>query len=289
MRYEGNVYRPPSEANSLIIQITIGCARNTCTFCKMYKDKRFRIRKLEEVVEDLEIAKQYYHKGVKRIFLADGDALIVKTRDLLYILNKIKELFPNIERISAYGTPKDILDKSLEELKVLKEAGLDMLYVGLESGDDVVLKNVKKGVSADEIIRAGKNVKEANITLSMTAISGLGGRERLEEHALNTAYVVSEIKPEYLGFLTLMVDEDVPIYKEIQSNKMTILSPTDVAEEMKIFLENVDSEGTVFRSNHASNYVPIAGTLNKDKELMIRDVEEISKHKDFVPERYREF
>ncbi|WP_418417614.1 radical SAM protein, partial [Anaerotignum lactatifermentans] len=153
MRYEGTVYRPPSEAGSLIIQLTIGCARNTCTFCNMYKDKKFRIRPLEEVAEDLEMARKYYsHIKVRRIFLADGDALIVKTKDLLYILDKCHEYFPEVERISVYGAPKDILGKTPEELKQLKDTGLDMVYMGLESGDDDVLKEVKKGVTSEEMI-----------------------------------------------------------------------------------------------------------------------------------------
>ena len=164
MRYEGTVYRPPSEAGSLIIQLTIGCARNTCTFCNMYKDKKFRIRPLEEVVEDLEMARSYYSRiKVRRIFLADGDALIVKTEDLLYIIAKCKEIFPEVERISVYGAPKDILHKTPEELATLKAAGLDMVYMGLESGADEVLQAVKKGVTADEMIEAGKKVRAAGI------------------------------------------------------------------------------------------------------------------------------
>ena len=189
MRYEGTVYRPPSEAGSLIIQLTIGCARNTCTFCNMYKDKKFRIRPLEEVVEDLEMARSYYSRiKVRRIFLADGDALIVKTEDLLYIIAKCKEIFPEVERISVYGAPKDILHKTPEELATLKAAGLDMVYMGLESGADEVLQAVKKGVTADEMIEAGKKVRAAGMILSMTVISGLGGKKLWREHALGSDF-----------------------------------------------------------------------------------------------------
>lgn len=287
MRYEGSIYRPPSEANSLIVQLTIGCARNTCTFCSMYKDKNFRVRDLAEVIEDFKIARKYYPSGVKRIFLADGDALIVKTEDLLYILNTAKEIFPEVERISAYAAPKDILTKTPSELKKLKHAGLDMLYVGLESGDDIILKNVKKGVSSSEMIVAGKKIKDANILLSMTLISGLGGKERLIKHAINSAKVVSEIKPDFLGFLTLMIDKNVPIYKEIESKKLNLLTPTDVLEEMRLFINTVDSEGTIFRSNHASNYVPLAGTLNKDKHKILETIDFVDKNNKFKPEHYR--
>ncbi|MEA4828012.1 MAG: radical SAM protein, partial [Clostridium sp.] len=158
MRYEGAVYRPPSEAYSLIIQVTLGCSHNKCTFCNMYKDKKFKIRKLNDIFEDLEMAREYY-KTVKRVFLADGDALILKTEDLEAILIKIKELFPECNRIGIYGTPKDILRKSEEDLIKLRDLGLDIIYLGIESGSDVILKDVKKGVTASEMIEAGKKVK----------------------------------------------------------------------------------------------------------------------------------
>lgn len=287
MRYEGTVYRPPSEAGSLIIQLTIGCARNKCTFCAMYKDKNFRIRKLEEVVEDLQMARQYYNVPVKRIFLADGDALIVKTKDLLYILAKCKEIFPEVERISAYGAPRDILDKTPEELKTLKEAGLDMVYVGVESGDDSVLKEVCKGVNAAEMIEAGLKAKQAGMIVSMTLISGLGGRKRLQEHAIHSADVISAIKPEYVGFLTLMVEPGTPMYEQLKNGEIELLKPEEVLEEMKLFLSHVDSDGTVFRSNHASNYVPLGGTLNKDKEKLLKQVQQAEERNIFKPESYR--
>ena len=288
MRYEGTVYRPPSEAGSLIIQLTIGCARNTCTFCAMYKDKNFRIRPLEDVVEDLQMARDYYSRiKVKRVFLADGDALIVKTADLLYILGKVKELFPECERISMYGAPKDILGKTPEELKTLKEAGLDMIYMGIESGDDEVLKFVKKGATQAEIIEAGKKIKDAGMILSVTLISGLGGRKYLKEHAINSAKVITEIKPEYVGFLTLLVEEGTPMYDQLKNGEIELLKPQEVLEEMKLFVSNVDSEGTVFRANHASNYIPLGGTFNRDKESLLAQIEEAEKRNTFKSDYFR--
>ncbi len=288
MRYEGTVYRPPSEAGSLIIQLTIGCARNTCTFCAMYKDKNFRVRDLQEVVEDLEMARDYYKRvPVRRIFLADGDALIVKTADLLYILGKCKEYFPEVERISVYGAPKDIIGKTPEELKQLKAAGLDMVYMGLESGDDEVLKEVKKGVTSEEMIEAGQKVRGANMILSMTLISGLGGRKRLAEHALNSARVITAIKPEYVGFLTLMVEPGTPMYEQMRRGELELLNPQEVLEETRLFIEQVDSEGTMFRSNHASNYIPLGGVLNRDKEKILAQIEVAKKKSNFRPESYR--
>lgn len=288
MRYEGTVYRPPSEASSLIIQLTIGCARNTCTFCAMYKDKNFRVRDLQEVVEDLEMARKYYARiKVRRIFLADGDALIVKTADLLYILSKCKEYFPEVERISVYGAPKDIIHKTPEELKQLKEAGLDMVYMGLESGDDEVLKEVKKGVTSAEMIEAGQKVRAAGMILSMTIISGLGGKKRMREHALNSARVISAIKPEFVGFLTLLLESGTPMYEQYRAGKLDLLSPEEVLDETQLFIENVDAEGTVFRANHASNYIPLAGTLNAEKQKILEQIKRSKEQSSYRPETFR--
>ncbi len=288
MRYEGTVYRPPSEAGSLIIQLTIGCARNTCTFCNMYKDKKFRIRPLEEVAEDLAMARKYYNRiKVRRIFLADGDALIVKTKDLLYIIDKCKEYFPEVERISVYGAPKDILGKTPEELRQLREAGLDMVYMGLESGSDAVLQAVKKGVTAAEMIEAGKKVREAGMVLSMTVISGLGGKRLWREHALGSAEVISAIKPEYVGFLTLMVEPGTEMYDELNRGEIELLDPQEVLDETELFIRNVDAEGTVFRSNHASNYIALGGTLNADRAQILAQIETSRKRSKFRPDVFR--
>ncbi|MBQ4347615.1 MAG: radical SAM protein [Firmicutes bacterium] len=287
MRYEGSVYRPPSEAGSLIIQLTIGCARNDCTFCTMFKDKRFRVRKLHEVVEDMEMARQYYRFKIRRIFFADGDALVVKTKDLLYILGETKRLFPEVERISIYGAPKDVLMKSDEELAELKAAGLDMVYMGAESGDDEVLRRVKKNATHDEIVEAGLKLKKANIPLSLTLISGLGGRERYREHALESARLVSEMNPEYVGLLTLLIEESAPIYEDIKAGRFQLLSPEEVIEETKIFIENTDAPGCIFRSNHASNYVSLAGTFNEDKGNMLARLDWARKNAIIKPEYYR--
>ena len=288
MRYEGVVYRPPSEAGSLIIQLTTGCARNTCTFCAMFKEKQFRVRKLDEVVADLEEARRYYsHIKVRRIFLADGDALIVKTKDLLYILEQIHRLYPEVERISAYGAPADVLMKSDEELRQLKEAGLDMIYIGAESGDDVVLADVKKGVTSAQLIEAGQKLKRAGMVVSITLISGLGGTARVKEHALGSARVISAIKPEYVGFLTLMVEPGTPLYDDWKAGKFQLLGPREVLQEMRLFVEEVDSEGTVFRANHASNYVPLKGTFNRDKEEMLRQIAQAEEAGVFRPDMFR--
>lgn len=281
------VYRPPSEARSLIVQVTIGCAHNACTFCTMYKDKKFRIRKKEEVLEDFQTAYDNYGDNIRRIFLADGDALIVKTPDLLDILNFIKEKFPSAERVTSYGTPGDILRKSEDELKSLAQAGLEMVYMGAESGDAVTLKDINKGVSREEIIEAGRKLRRAGIQSSITLISGLGGRARRKEHAVESAKLISDIRPDYVGFLTLMLDESTEIYRKIAAGEMELLTPDEVVEEMRLFLTNVDSPGTVFRANHASNYVVLKGNLNEDIEGMLRKLDEVEEAGKYRPERVR--
>ena len=287
MQYEGRVYRPPSEARSLIIQITIGCRHNQCTFCTMYKDKTFRIRSREVIYRDLEEMSQHYGMLPLRIFLADGDALTVDTDHLLEILTWIRQLFPNCQRVTAYGTAADVLKKTLPELIALRQAGLMMVYLGAESGDDQILKHIRKGLSSYQMIEAGQKLKEAGILLSLTLISGIGGRKRLREHALRSAELITNIKPEYLGFLTLMLEDGAPMLEEIQAGEMELLHPEEVLMEMRLFLEHVDSEGTVFRANHASNYLNLRGNLNQDIPRMIHQIELAAESHNYRPESWR--
>jgi len=285
--YEGDVYRPPSEANSLIIQLTIGCANNSCRFCAMYKRKQFRVRELSEVIADLHWVKQYYPYRFDRVFLADGDALIVKTPDLITILDKIYEIFPHTQRVTIYGTARDVLRKTHEELCQLREHGLEMVYIGAESGSDKVLKDMDKRVTAAETIEACQKLKAAGIKISMTLITGLGGVADSREHAIESARLVTAAKPEYLGLLTLNLEPDAPLYRDYTSGKFQTLSPFGDLEEQKLFLEHVDSEGTVLRSNHVSNYVSLSGTLNRDKDRMIAQLDAAITSGRIRPERYR--
>lgn len=275
MMYEGDVYRPPSEANSLIIQLTIGCARNTCRFCTMYKDKQFRIRELSEVIGDLQWVKDNYppYYRFDRVFLADGDALIVKTPELITVLDTVFQLFPHVHRVTTYGAAKDVLQKTPEELRQLRSHGLEMVYIGAESGSDKVLTDVDKRVTAAETVEACLKLKAAGIKTSMTLITGLGGRADTREHAIESAKLVSQAKPEYLGLLTLSLGRGAPLTQDFLDGKFQKLSPLEGLEEQKLFLEHVDSEGTVLRSNHVSNYVSLAGTLNQDREKMIAQLD----------------
>lgn len=274
MRYEGVVYRPPSEARSLIIQATIGCSHNECTFCSMYKSKKFRIRELKEVLEDIRLAKVRYGENIKRVFIADGDALILRNEQLLEIFKEVNNNFKNIERITVYATPKAILRKTKEELLELKKHGLKMVYMGLESGSEEVLKRIKKGVSKEEMIEAALKIKKAGIKISVTAISGIGGKELSNEHAIETGKVLSQMNPDYVGLLTLLIDQDVELSREIEEKKFELLSPKEVLKETKTLIENMNVENTVFRSNHASNYVSLSGTLPEAKQELLDEIED---------------
>lgn len=287
MRYEGDVYRPPSEAHSLIVQLTIGCARNTCTFCTMYKRKTFRVRPLPDVIADLEEVSQSHRLDVDRIFLADGDALVVKTQDIITILEKAYALFPRLERITMYGAAQDVLLKSHEELVSLREHGLEMVYIGAESGSDEILQDVKKGVTAAEIIEASLRLKAAGLKVSMTLITGLGGRPKTREHAVMSAKLVTAAKPDFLGLLTLHLEAGTPLAQDYLEGRFDILSPLEYLQEQKLFLESVDSEGTVVRSNHVSNYVALAGVLNRDRQKMIDQLQHALESGKIRPERYR--
>lgn len=273
MRYEGSLYRPPSEAYSLIVQATIGCTHNKCTFCSMYKDKKFRIRNTDEIIEDFKIAREKY-KYVKRIFIADGDALAIKTKELVKIFSFVKEFFPECERVGIYGSPRAILSKTNEELDKLKSLGLGIIYLGVESGSDKILKDIKKGVTREEMVRAGKMVVKSGIELSITLISGIGGQKDSYEHAVESAKIINEINPNYVGLLTLLVEENTPLYEDVKNGQFTLLTPKEVLLETKKMVENINVENCIFRSNHASNYVALKGTLPKDKDIILSQIEE---------------
>lgn len=273
MRYEGNIYRPPSEAWSLIVQATVGCSHNKCTFCSMYKKDKFRIRRTDEILEDISTARKN-HRQIKRLFLADGDALMIKTEKLVKILNYIKKQIPECERVGIYASPKSIMTKSLNELKTLKESGLGIAYLGLESGSDDILLGINKGASSEEIINEALKLKEAGILLSVTLISGLGGKKAWEKHAKESALVINSINPDYLGLLTLMIEPNTELFEQVSSGDFQVLNPEEVALETLELLKHLDCEGCIFRSNHASNYLSLKGTLNKDKARMINEIED---------------
>ena len=271
MRYKGKVYRPPSEAYSLIVQVTYGCSHNRCAFCDMYDDKHFSMRPMEEIFEDFRMARQAYRR-VERVFLADGDALMRRTSDLVEILDLIYGLFPECERVTSYASPGSLHAKSEEDLRLLRQKGLTMLYMGLESGCDAVLERMTKGHTAAAIVAAGQKARRCGFALSVTAISGLGSVELLEQHAVETAKALSAMNPEYIGLLTLMVEPGTPLERWVREGSFTVLRSPDILRETEIFLQNIDSPGSVFRMNHASNYLTLKGTLNEDREALLERV-----------------
>ncbi len=272
MRYKGKVYRPPSEAYSLIVQVTYGCSHNRCAFCDMYDDKHFALRPMQEIREDFETARQLYRR-VERVFLADGDALMRKTDDLVQILGLIYGLFPECERVTCYASPTSLQVKSEDDLRLLRQRGLQMVYMGLESGCDAVLERMGKGHSAAAIVAAGQKARRCGMALSVTAISGLGSVALWREHAIGTAEALSAMKPEYIGLLTLMVEHGTPLERWVRDGEFTLLSPVEVLKETELFLQHIDSEGSVFRMNHASNYLTLKGTLNRDRQALLDKVQ----------------
>ncbi len=272
MRYEGMIYRPPSEAYSYLLQVTVGCSHNKCTFCSMYKEKQFHLRKMEEIFEDIELARKYY-RHIEKIFLCDGDALCLSTDKLMAILEKIAETFPECKRVGVYASAKDVLRKTDEELGRLRDAGIKIMYLGAESGSDKVLKAVNKGVTAEELIDAVRKIEANGIMASVTFISGLGGKELKEEHAIETGKMISAMEPTYASLLTLMLEPGAPMREDVLEGRFDLLTPEEVMEEALLLMENINvTKKCVFRSNHASNYLALAGDLPRDKDMMLAQI-----------------
>lgn len=283
--YSMPLYRPPSEARSLIIQVTEGCSHNRCRFCYMYKCKQFRLKSMEEIKEHIQELKTYYDDA-ERIFLADGNVLCLKTNKLLELLDYIGKEFPGVKRISSYSGPLDLLRKSEEELVTIREAGLEMLYMGVESGSDKVLSLMEKGVSQNEMILAGQKAVKAGFKLSCMIISGLGGKEMMEEHAVESAKVISAINPDYFSLLRLVVEEGSPLAEDVRQGRFHLLTPLEVLDENIIMLENMELEDCIFRANHVSNHVSQTGTLNKDKDILVKRLKKLKESGNFIPLEY---
>jgi radical SAM superfamily enzyme YgiQ (UPF0313 family) len=279
MRYEGAIYRPPSEAESLILQVTIGCSHNKCTFCSSFKEKKFRLRSFEEVKADVEEARQYA-RYVKKVFIADGDALIIPQKRLVPIIELIKDAFPKLERIGLYGNTKSILKKSVDELKVLREMGVGIIYLGVESGDQVVLDRVCKGTVLDKTAEAAKRVKDAGIILSVTILLGIGGVERSKIHAEATGKFLTRIQPDYAGALSVIVVPGTVLAEEVKKGSFEVPTPYMLLEELYVMIENIDAEHLYFASNHASNYLPVKGWLPEEKAGILKAIKHVLQQKD---------
>ncbi|MDM8522358.1 radical SAM protein [Desulfococcaceae bacterium HSG8] len=272
MRYEGPIYRPPSEADSLLIQATAGCPHNRCTFCMIYKKgPRFKIRKLSEIKEDILEARKIYGENVRTLFFPAGNTIAMKTDDLCEICRFSRTVFPNTGRITVYGSSQFIHKKGPEDLKRLASAGLSRIHVGLESGDDVILRRIRKGTDSQQQIKAGKWVMDAGMELSMYVILGIGGRDRTIPHAIETAKVLNEVEPDFIRLRTFVPKIDTPLLEDIQSGVFEVLGPHEVLRETARIIENL-SASSYLASDHYTNYINLEGRLPGEKAGFLEQI-----------------
>ena len=280
IEYNEPLFRPPSEAHSLIFQVTLGCSWNKCAFCEMYSSKKFKTRKFDEIKSEIEnVAKEY--TDVRKVFLADGNAMVLSFARLMEILTELNKNFSKLNRISAYALPKDIFSKSKEELIELKNAGLKLLYVGIESGDDEVLKMINKGETYKSTLDGLRKAKEAGIKLSVMILNGLGGKKYSEQHAINSAKLINEIKPEFLSTLVLSFPYGEDHFINKFKGDFVKMTKMNLINEMKIFIEKTDLESTIFRSDHASNYLVLKGILSRDKDEMLSRINRVLENPEY--------
>ncbi len=278
MDYEGFIIRPPSEAYSLLLQVTVGCSHNKCTFCGTYRQKKFRIKSLEQIKKDLREAR--YYKNVEKVFLCDGDALIIPQPRLEEILKLINDNVPNIQRIGTYANVKSILRKSVDELKKLKDLGLKIIYLGVETGNVELLQKIHKGVTYEQMVEAGRRVKEAGITLSVTILLGLGGIEKSIEHAIDTAKILTDMDPDYVGALTLMLVPETELYEDFLAGRFVLPDQFGFIRELYLMIANSNFTNCYFTSNHASNYLPVKAYLPREKERKLKMISSVIEAKD---------
>lgn len=273
MKYEGMIIRPPSEADSLLLQVTTGCSHNRCTFCPTYKGQQFRIKTFSEIDEDIREAGSAM--SVRRIFLCDGDALIIPQPRLLEILVSIQKHILGVERVGLYANAKSILRKSPEELAALRVLGLGIVYMGVETGNGELLRKIAKGATPAQMIEAGKRIKEAGMTLSVTILLGIGGIEKSIEHALDTAAILTEIDPDFVGALTLMLVPGTPLHDDYAHGRFVLPDTFGFLRELLLILEHASFTKCYFTSNHASNYLPVRARLPIEKDKTVRMIEQI--------------
>jgi len=278
MHYEGMMIRPPSEANSILLQVTLGCSHNKCTFCGTFREKRFNIKKDDVIFEDIEFARKYC-KRQNRLFICDGDAMIVPQKRLVKILKQVKDRLPWVERVGLYANTKGIDMKTDEQLKELYDLGVTIAYMGLESGDDQILKEIKKGADSAKMIKMGKRVKQSGIKLSVTVLNGLGGRENSKRHARETGRVLSAIDPDFVGALTLMLVPGTELNDQYERGEFDVINPEEMLEELGLMIASTHLSNGLFHANHASNYLPIRAKLPEDKEKTLELISQALKGK----------
>ena len=278
MRYIGSVYRPPSEAHSLIIQVTLGCSHNKCTFCGSYLDKPFQVRSIDEIKQDLQDAA---HMGpVDKVFLADGDALAIPQKRLVRIMEMVNEFIPSVKRIGIYASAGNILHKSLDDLRALQALKLGIIYLGVETGDSVLLEKICKGATYDELVAAARRVKETGIALSVTVLLGIGGIEGSERHASETAKILTDMDPDYVGALSVILVPGTPLYDDHVKGRFEIPDPFGLIRELRTMIAESNFSHCVFRSNHASNYLPVKATLPEQKEQIVQAIDSVLRSRD---------
>jgi len=269
MHYEGNIIRPPSEANSILLQATVGCSHNKCTFCGAYKGERFKIKPDEIIMADLDFAAEHC-RHQNRLFICDGDALIIPQQRMVKILSAIREKLPWVTRVGVYANTRSLHLKSAADLSRLAELGLGIAYMGLETGDDVTLRAICKGADAEKMIRMGTKARQAGIRLSLTVLLGIAGRERSLVHARKTGEVLSAIDPEYVGALSLMLIPGTPLFADYEAGKFTLIAPDEMLRELGTMIAHTCLTDGLFHANHASNYLPVRARLPEDKEATLK-------------------
>ena len=282
MRYEGDIYRPPGEWKSYLLQCTVGCSNNTCTFCSMYKSKRYHVRPLADVLEDIRMAQDTFYRDTETVFLCDGDAIDLAPEYLFAVLDALYRAFPRLRRVTTYAGPLSTLRKTPEDLRAIRDAGLQRAYLGVETGDDALLRHVKKGVGTDGMLQAGRRLVEAGFDLWTIVITGLegGGRDALERNAALTAKMINEMGPKHLSSMTLMPIEGTPLYEEVRRGELTLQTPFESLLEVRQLVSQIELTGLHYTSNHASNYLPIKGTLREDRARILAEIDGVLQSRD---------
>jgi len=268
MDYQGTIIRPPSEANSIILQVTRGCSHNKCTFCGTYKGVRFQLKDTAVIDKDIRLAARHCRRQ-RRVFLADGDALIMPQTRLLSLLDAVRTHLPWVTRVGTYGNAKSIRTKTDEELRTLRDHGLGIVYMGLETGDDTTLTRIRKGVRADMLVKMGQRAMAAGMKLSVTVLLGIAGADRSQIHAETTGAALTRMDPTYVGALSLMLLPNTPLGRDYQQGRFSLIGPRDMLKELKAMMSHTDLSAGLFHANHASNYLPIKARFPRDKAATI--------------------
>lgn len=286
MRYEGKIFRPPGEWRSYLLQVTVGCTHNKCTFCNMYKDKRFHVRPMKEIMEDIAMARAYYG-DVDKVFLCDGDAIVMRQEQLLQVLKALYAAFPSLRQVTVYAGPRSTMTKTPEQLRELREAGLTRAYLGVETGWDELLTKINKGCDAKQMLEAGIRLREAGLDLWVMIILGLAGPgEASRRHMAETVKMMNEMKPRHLSALTLMLEPGTPLYQDYRDGKFQLINADESLMETRMLVDGLRVDPLHFTSNHASNYLPLKGSLPQEREKFLAIIDNALEGKGYLRSEY---